>query len=137
MSNQEKNAASSAKKTGRKVKKNISSAVLHVKATFNNTIVTLTDVQGNALAASSGGAVGFKGSRKSTPYAGQLAVEAILRTAVKDFSIRDLSVRLSGIGASRENAVRAAASSGVRVTEIRDVNRPPIGGCKPSKRRRI
>ena len=122
--------------TRRKVKKNIPSGVAHIKATFNNTIVTITDKSGNAVSWSSAGKRGFKGSRKSTPFAAQLAAENAAREA-QEHGMRSLSVFVKGAGAGREAALRALASAGMKVTFIRDVTPIPHNGCRPPKRRRV
>ena len=110
--------------------------VAHVAATFNNTIVTITDAQGNAISWSSAGMMGFKGSRKSTPYAAQMAAEDAGRKAV-EHGMRTLEVEVSGPGSGRESALRALQSVGLVVTSIRDVTPIPHNGCRPPKRRRV
>ena len=110
--------------------------VAHVKATFNNTIVTITDVTGNAISWASAGARGFKGSRKSTPFAAQLAAEEAGRKAM-DHGVRSVAVFVKGPGAGRESALRALQSVGFRITLIRDVTPVPHNGCRPPKRRRV
>ncbi len=120
----------------RKVKKNVQSGVAHIKATFNNTIVTITDVQGNAVAWSSAGSRGFKGSRKSTPFAAQLAAEEAARQA-QEHGMRSLGVFVKGPGGGREAALRALHSAGLKITHIRDVTPVPHNGCRPPKRRRV
>ena len=124
-----------AKKVRKRVKKNIPTGVAHVQATFNNTIVTITDVAGNTIAASSAGQVGFKGSRKSTPFAAQICAEAVAKKAM-EHGVRQLAVLVKGPGAGRESAVRALQASGFRVTFLRDVTPIPHNGCRPPKRRR-
>ncbi|MEZ4471779.1 MAG: 30S ribosomal protein S11 [bacterium] len=126
----------SASKTKRKVRKNVQSGIAHIQATFNNTIVTITDVQGNCVSWSSAGARGFKGSRKSTPFAAQLAAEEAARRAM-DHGMRSIGVYVKGPGAGREAALRALANSGFKVTHIRDVTPVPHNGCRPPKRRRV
>ena len=123
-------------RTRKKEKKNIAVRVAHVAATFNNTIVTITDAQGNAISWSSAGMMGFKGSRKSTPYAAQMAAEDAGRKAV-DHGMRTLEVEVSGPGSGRESALRALQSVGLVVTSIRDVTPIPHNGCRPPKRRRV
>ena len=125
-----------AKPKKKKVRKNIPVGVAHVCATFNNTIVTLTDPAGNAVSWSSAGRRGFKGSRKSTPFAAQLAAEEAARTAM-DHGMRSVSVLVNGPGSGREAALRALQTSGLRVTVIRDVTPIPHNGCRPPKRRRV
>ena len=132
-------AAKGAKGAGRprkKEKKNVVVGVAHVAATFNNTIVTITDAQGNAISWSSAGMMGFKGSRKSTPYAAQMAAEDAGRKAV-DHGMRTLEVEVSGPGSGRESALRALQAVGLVVTSIRDVTPIPHNGCRPPKRRRV
>jgi small subunit ribosomal protein S11 len=117
-------------------RKNITSGIAHVNSTFNNTMITITDVQGNAIAWSSSGAMGFKGSRKSTPYAAQMAAEAASRKA-QDHGMRTLEVEVSGPGSGRESALRALQAAGFTITTIRDVTPIPHNGCRPPKRRRV
>ncbi len=120
----------------RKERRNIVSGVAHINATFNNTTITITDVQGNAIAWSSSGAQGFKGSRKSTPYAAQVAAEDAGRKA-QDFGMKTLEVQVKGPGAGRESALRALQAVGFTITAIRDVTPIPHNGCRPRKRRRV
>jgi small subunit ribosomal protein S11 len=120
----------------RKERRNIVSGVAHINATFNNTTITITDVQGNAIAWSSSGAQGFKGSRKSTPYAAQVAAEDAGRKA-QDFGMKTLEVQVKGPGAGRESALRALQAVGFMITAIRDVTPIPHNGCRPRKRRRV
>ncbi len=120
----------------KKIKKNIQTGIAHVKATFNNTIITITDAQGNAISWSSAGAMGFKGSRKSTPYAAQMAAEAAGKRA-QDHGVRVLEVEVCGPGSGRESALRALQSAGFTITTIRDVTPIPHNGCRPPKRRRV
>ena|SRR5262245_15204794 len=120
----------------RRERKNISSGVAHVNATFNNTLVTITDAQGNTIAWSSAGTQGFKGSRKSTPYAAQMAAEDAGRKAM-EHGVRTLEVEVKGPGAGRESALRALQSVGFVITSIRDVTPIPHNGCRPPKRRRV
>ena len=120
----------------KKERKNISSGVAHVLATFNNTIVTITDAQGNSIAWSSSGAKGFKGSRKSTPYAAQMAAEDAGMKA-REHGMETVEVMVSGPGSGRESALRARQSVGLHVTAIRDVTPIPHNGCRPRKRRRV
>ncbi len=117
-------------------RKNISSGVAHVNATFNNTMVTISDVQGNTIAWSSAGAQGFKGSRKSTPYAAQVAAEAAGKKAM-EHGMKVLSVLVKGPGTGRESALRALQAVGFTVTSIQDVTPVPHNGCRPPKRRRV
>jgi small subunit ribosomal protein S11 len=128
-----------AKETGRikrRERKNIISGVAHVSATFNNTMVTITDAQGNAIAWSSAGHMGFKGSRKSTPYAAQMAAEDAGKKAM-DHGMKTLEVKVSGPGSGRESALRALQSVGFTITTIQDVTPIPHNGCRPPKRRRV
>ncbi len=120
----------------RKVKKNVSDGIAHVHASFNNTIITITDRQGNALAWASSGGAGFKGSRKSTPFAAQVAAEAAGRTA-QDCGIKNLEVQIRGPGPGRESSVRALNALGIKIMSISDVTPIPHNGCRPPKRRRI
>ena len=127
------------KKGGRprkKEKKNVVQGVAHVAATFNNTIITITDPAGNAISWSSAGMMGFKGSRKSTPYAAQVAAEDAAKKAV-EHGMRTLDVEVSGPGSGRESALRALQAVGLTVTSIRDVTPIPHNGCRPPKRRRV
>ncbi|HEX6959659.1 MAG TPA: 30S ribosomal protein S11 [Ferrovibrio sp.] len=120
----------------RRERKNITSGVAHVNATFNNTMVTITDAQGNTIAWSSAGTQGFKGSRKSTPYAAQMAAEDAGRKAM-EHGVRTLEVEVKGPGAGRESALRALQAVGFVITSIRDVTPIPHNGCRPPKRRRV
>ncbi|MBK8209932.1 MAG: 30S ribosomal protein S11 [Rhodospirillales bacterium] len=117
-------------------RRNIVSGVAHINATFNNTVVTITDVQGNSIAWSSAGGQGFKGSRKSTPYAAQVAAEDAGRKAM-DHGMKTLEVEVKGPGAGRESALRALQAVGFTITAIRDVTPIPHNGCRPRKRRRV
>ncbi|MDQ6994967.1 MAG: 30S ribosomal protein S11 [Mariprofundaceae bacterium] len=126
-----------APKTGKKrVRKNIASAVAHIKASFNNTIITFTDEAGNAISWATSGASGFKGSRKSTPFAAQIAAEEAARKAM-DHGVKNVSVLIKGPGSGRESALRAIAAVGLNVVAIRDVTPIPHNGCRPPKRRRV
>jgi small subunit ribosomal protein S11 len=120
----------------RRERKNITSGIAHVNATFNNTMITITDVQGNAVAWSSAGGQGFKGSRKSTPYAAQIAAEDAGRKA-QEHGVKTLEVCVKGPGSGRESALRALSSIGFTITAIRDVTPIPHNGCRPPKRRRV
>ncbi|SRR5579885_550210 len=120
----------------KKEKKNVALGVAHVAATFNNTIITITDTAGNAISWSSAGMMGFKGSRKSTPYAAQVAAEDAGKKAV-EHGMRTLEVEVSGPGSGRESALRALQAVGLTVTSIRDVTPIPHNGCRPPKRRRV
>ncbi|MEG9862396.1 MAG: 30S ribosomal protein S11 [Parvularculales bacterium] len=120
----------------RKERKNISTGVAHVNATFNNTMITITDAQGNAISWSSAGTMGFKGSRKSTPYAAQVAAEDAGKKAM-EYGMKTLEVEVRGPGSGRESALRALQASGFNITTIRDVTPIPHNGCRPPKRRRV
>lgn len=120
----------------RRVKKNIESGIVHIQSTFNNTIVMITDVHGNALAWSSAGALGFKGSKKSTPFAAQMASEAAAKAA-QEQGLKTVSVTVKGPGSGRESAIRALAAAGLNVTSISDVTPVPHNGARPPKRRRV
>ncbi|MSP24708.1 MAG: 30S ribosomal protein S11 [Myxococcales bacterium] len=130
-------AAAATKAKGKKrVKKNVALGIAHVRSTFNNTIITIADVNGNTVSSCSSGARGFKGSRKSTPFAAQVAAEQAGRSAM-DCGMRSVAVFLVGPGGGRESALRALQSAGLRVTVIRDVTPIPHNGCRPPKRRRV
>ncbi|WP_374448214.1 30S ribosomal protein S11 [Stella sp.] len=120
----------------RRERKNITSGTAHVSASFNNTMVTITDAQGNTIAWASAGSQGFKGSRKSTPYAAQMAAEAAGRKAM-EHGMRTLEIEVKGPGSGRESALRALQTVGFIVTSIRDVTAIPHNGCRPPKRRRV
>ncbi len=123
-------------KVRKREKKNITSGVCHVNASFNNTMITITDAQGNTIAWSSSGTKGFKGSRKSTPYAAQVAAEDAGKKA-QDHGMKVLEVEVTGPGSGRESALRALQSVGLQITSIRDVTPIPHNGCRPRKRRRV
>ncbi|AAU47846.1 MULTISPECIES: 30S ribosomal protein S11 [Burkholderia] len=125
-----------AQRVRKKVKKNVAEGVVHVHASFNNTIITITDRQGNALAWATSGGQGFKGSRKSTPFAAQVAAESAGRVAM-EYGVKNLEVRIKGPGPGRESAVRALHGLGIKITAISDVTPIPHNGCRPPKRRRI
>ena len=129
-------AAGKKRGTKRVQRKNIPTGVAHIRSTFNNTIVTITDVAGNAVSWASAGARGFKGSRKSTPFAAQLAAEEAGRRAM-EHGVRSVAVFVKGPGAGRESALRALQQVGFKVTLIRDVTPIPHNGCRPPKRRRV
>jgi len=125
------------KKVGKKREKvNIPAGIAHILATFNNTIISITDLEGNLLASSSAGAVGFKGSRKGTPFAAQQAASVAANSA-KEYGMRTLQVELKGPGAGRESAIRALQAAGLEVKSIRDITPIPHNGCRPPKRRRV
>jgi len=123
-------------RTRKKVKKNVVDGIAHVHATFNNTIVTVTDRQGNALAWATAGGSGFRGSRKSTPFAAQVAAERVA-VVVKEMGMKNLDVCVKGPGPGRESAIRALNSNGFTITSITDVTPIPHNGCRPPKRRRV
>lgn len=125
-----------AQRVRKKVKKNVAEGVVHVHASFNNTIITITDRQGNALAWATSGGQGFNGSRKSTPFAAQVAAESAGRVAM-EYGVKNLEVRIKGPGPGRESAVRALHGLGIKITAISDVTPVPHNGCRPPKRRRI
>ncbi len=128
--------AKAATRTRRKVRKNVPAGVAHVNATFNNTMITITDPQGNALCWASAGKMGFKGSRKSTPYAAQLAAEDAAKCAV-EHGMKTVEVNVSGPGSGRESALRAMQAAGLEITVIRDTTPIPHNGCRPRKKRRV
>jgi len=120
----------------RRVKKQVDTGIAHIRSTFNNTIVTITDTQGNSVSWSSAGALGFKGSRKSTPFAAQMAAETAAKTAMEQ-GMKSLEVTVKGPGAGREAAIRSLQAAGLEVTAIVDVTPVPHNGCRPPKRRRV
>ena len=120
----------------KKVKKNVSDGIAHVHASFNNTIITITDRQGNTLAWATSGGAGFRGSRKSTPFAAQVAAEAAGRVAI-EYGIKNLDVRIKGPGPGRDSSVRALNALGIKILSISDVTPVPHNGCRPPKKRRI
>ena len=120
----------------RRERKNITAGVAHINSTFNNTLITISDAQGNAISWSSAGSMGFKGSRKSTPYAAQVAAEDAGRKAL-DHGVKTLEVNVRGPGSGRESALRALQAAGFTITSIRDVTPIPHNGCRPPKRRRV
>ena len=121
---------------GKKGKRSLSSGQVHIFATFNNTIVTVTDLQGNTVAWGSSGSVGFKGSRKSTPFAARLAAEQAVKAA-QNMGVQEVDVFVKGPGPGRENAIRAIQAAGIRVRSMSDVTPIPHNGCRPSKKRRV
>ncbi|MBC2769183.1 MULTISPECIES: 30S ribosomal protein S11 [Pusillimonas] len=129
-------ANSGASRVRKKIKKVVSDGIAHVHASFNNTIITITDRQGNALSWATSGGAGFKGSRKSTPFAAQVAAESAGRTAL-EYGIKNLEVRIKGPGPGRESSVRALNALGIKITSISDITPVPHNGCRPPKRRRI
>ena len=131
-------AAKTTKKTTtkRRVKKNIERGAAHIRSSFNNTLVTITDVNGNAISWASAGEMGFKGSRKSTPFAAQMAAEQAAKLAM-EHGLKTVDVMVEGPGSGREAAIRALSAAGLEVTSIRDVTPVPHNGCRPPKRRRV
>ena len=125
-----------AKSTKRKVKKNIAKGVVHIKASFNNTMITITDVNGDTVCWASAGCVGFKGSRKSTPFAAQQAAQRCAGIAMRN-GIREVEIRVKGPGSGRESAISALQQAGLRIASIEDVTSLPHNGCRPPKRRRV
>ncbi|HOB61792.1 MAG TPA: 30S ribosomal protein S11 [Candidatus Competibacteraceae bacterium] len=123
-------------KTRKRVKKNVVDGIAHVHASFNNTIITITDRQGNTLAWATSGGSGFRGSRKSTPFAAQVAAERV-GNVVKEFGVKNLEVNVKGPGPGRESAVRALNAAGFKIMSIMDVTPIPHNGCRPPKRRRV
>ncbi len=128
--------AKTATKVRKKVKKNVAEGIAHIHASFNNTIITLTDRQGNALSWATSGGAGFRGSRKSTPFAAQVAAEAAGKVA-QECGVKNLEVRIKGPGPGRESSVRALNALGMKITAISDVTPVPHNGCRPPKKRRI
>ncbi|MBU3696209.1 MAG: 30S ribosomal protein S11 [Dechloromonas sp.] len=128
--------AKTAPKVRKKVKKNVAEGIAHIHASFNNTIITITDRMGNALSWATSGGAGFRGSRKSTPFAAQVAAEAAGKTA-QECGIKNLEVRIKGPGPGRESSVRALNALGIKITAISDVTPVPHNGCRPPKKRRI
>jgi small subunit ribosomal protein S11 len=129
-------AAKTAARTRKKVKKSVTDGIAHVHASFNNTIITITDRQGNTLGWATAGGSGFRGSRKSTPFAAQVAAERVGNT-VKEFGVKNLEVRIKGPGPGRESTVRSLHANGFKITSITDVTPIPHNGCRPPKRRRV
>lgn len=120
----------------KKVRKNVVRGIVHIKASFNNTLITITDTEGGAICQGSGGSVGFKGSRKSTPFAAQKAAEQAAKTAMRA-GLREVDIRVKGPGAGREAAISAIQQAGLRILSIEDVTPIPHNGCRPPKRRRV
>ena len=136
MAEKQKKKTVKRKSAKKREKLNVPAGMAHILATFNNTIISITDLEGNMLATSSAGAVGFKGSRKGTPYAAQQAAAIVANTA-KEYGMRTIHVRLKGPGAGRESAIRALQNAGLEVKAIRDITPIPHNGCRPPKRRRV
>ncbi len=124
------------KRIRKKEKKIVSHGILYIHSTFNNTVITITDRTGNVLCWSSGGVVGFKGSRKSTPFAAQMAAEKVLRDA-ENFGVQTLDIRVKGPGAGRESAIRSVGNTRFKVKSIKDITPIPHNGCRPKKKRRV
>ncbi len=120
----------------RKIRKNVAKAMVHIKATFNNTLITISDTNGDVICSDSGGTVGFKGSRKSTPFAAQRASEKCARMAMR-YGVREVEIQVKGPGSGRESAISAIQQAGLRITSIEDVTPIPHNGCRPRKRRRV
>ena len=131
-----KNSNSAASRVRKKVRKNIADGIAHVHASFNNTIITITDRQGNALSWATSGGAGFRGSRKSTPFAAQMAAEAAAKTAM-EHGLRKISVFVKGPGSGRETAIRSLQAAGLEISSIQDCTPIPHNGCRPRKRRRV
>ena len=125
-----------AKSSKRKVRKNVAKAIVHIKATFNNTLITVTDLNGDTICSSSAGCAGFKGSRKSTPFAAQQAAQRCAGTAMRN-GVREIEIKVKGPGSGRESAISALQQAGLRIASIEDVTPLPHDGCRPPKRRRV
>jgi len=125
-----------AKSAKRKVKKSVARAIVHIKATFNNTLITVTDPDGNTICSSSAGCIGFKGSRKSTPFAAQQAAQRAANAALRN-GVREVEIKVKGPGSGRESAISALQQVGLRIASIEDVTPLPHNGCRPPKRRRV
>ena len=125
-----------AKSAKRKVRRNVAKAIVHIKATFNNTLITITDLKGDTICSGSTGCVGFKGSRKSTPFAAQQAAQRCANVAVRN-GVREVEIRVKGPGSGRESAISAIQQVGLRIASIEDVTPLPHDGCRPPKRRRV
>ena len=125
-----------AKKTKRKARKNVVRAIVHIRATFNNTLITITDLDGNTVCSGSAGCVGFKGSRKSTPFAAQRAAQRCASSAMRN-GVREVEIKVKGPGSGRESAISALQQAGLRIASIEDVTPLPHNGCRPPKRRRV
>jgi small subunit ribosomal protein S11 len=125
-----------AKSAKRKVKRNVAKAIVHIKATFNNTLITVSDPDGDTICACSSGCVGFKGSRKSTPFAAQQAAQRCASNAMRN-GVREVEIRVKGPGSGRESAISALQQAGLRIASIEDITPLPHNGCRPRKRRRV
>ncbi|WP_028949729.1 30S ribosomal protein S11 [Sulfurihydrogenibium subterraneum] len=125
------------KSAPKKLKRTVTSGIAHIQSTFNNTIVTITDKEGNTLSWASGGTEGFKGTRKNTPYAAQLAAQKAAKKAMDEYGLKEVEVWVKGPGAGREPAIRTLAAAGLSITAIRDVTPIPHNGCRPTSKRRV
>ncbi len=125
-----------AKSSKRKVRRNVAKAIVHIKATFNNTLITITDMDGDTICSSSSGCVGFKGSRKSTPFAAQQAAQRCANSAMRN-GVREVEIHVKGPGSGRESAISALQQAGLRIASIEDITPLPHNGCRPPKRRRV
>ncbi len=125
-----------AKSSKKKIRRNVVKAMVHIKATFNNTLITITDMDGDTICASSSGCTGFKGSRKSTPFAAQQAAQQCANVAMRN-GVREVEIRVKGPGSGRESAISALQQAGLRIASIEDVTPLPHNGCRPPKRRRV
>ena len=125
------------KSAPKKLKRTVTSGIAHIQSTFNNTIVTITDKEGNTLSWASGGTEGFKGTRKNTPYAAQLAAQKAAKKAMDEYGLKEVEVWVKGPGAGREPAIRTLAATGLKITAIRDVTPIPHNGCRPPSKRRV
>ncbi|MFN7064783.1 MAG: 30S ribosomal protein S11 [Aquificaceae bacterium] len=121
----------------KKQKRIVAEGIVHILSTFNNTVITITDRQGNTLVWESGGTVGFKGTRKSTPYAAQLAAQKAAKRVIQEYGLQEAEVRIKGAGAGRESALRAINAAGIRIKVIRDITPMPHNGCRPPAKRRV
>jgi len=128
--------AAKSKKVGRRERKNVPMGIIHVNATFNNTLITITDMEGNAVTWATSGGSGFKGTRKGTPFAAQVAARTVAEKAM-DHGMREVEIRVKGPGAGRESTIRAIQATGLKIRSIRDVTPIPHNGCRPPKRRRV
>ncbi len=125
------------KQQAKKQKRTVNSGIVNILSTFNNTVINITDPQGNTLVWESGGTVGFKGTRKSTPYAAQLAAQKAAKRAMQEYGLQEVEVRIKGAGAGRESALRAVYASGLKIKAIRDLTPIPHNGCRPPAKRRV
>ncbi len=125
-----------AKSSRKKIRRNVVKAIVHIKATFNNTLITITDMDGDAICSGSAGSIGFKGSRKSTPFAAQQAAQRCANSAMR-YGVREVEIRVKGPGSGRESAISAIQQAGLRISSIEDVTPLPHNGCRPPKRRRV